>query len=378
MLTKTNTTIISPSEARPPVATAPDPHTPSSQQRWLSIDALRGGAVFFMIAQHVTYWICSPSKSKPLMLLTWALGGMAAPIFFTLAGLGAAFMFHNRGASDRTMIIRGLMIIAYGYLLNALAPHWFNPESWFVLHMIGFAILTAPLLRRMPTHVLMALFWGVLVVTIILQTTLDSPFQLYNRDMASSTKPGGLLRSMAVESFFPVFPWLAFFIAGMISGRWLLEGRSRKILQFATALLVIVLVLVLCFYSGAGFPRSHALIRFFMFKPNFYPAMTPITLLLIGLALMSLYLAVALGRKVTFTSGHVLVCLGRASLTFVIVHVTVIRGGAIHFGFWHKLPGVTGGLMVLLILILFSLAAVLWRKVGFKFGFEWLLRVASK
>lgn len=365
-------------EDRQGLAIEKNRQTPSSQHRWLSIDALRGIAVLLMLTQHVSYWICSPSTSNPLLLVTWTIGGLAAPTFFTLAGLGVIFMSHNRESSDRTLFIRGLMVIGFGYLLNMLSPHWFDPGSWFVLHMIGFALLTAPLLRRIPTHALLGLFCGVLVITVILQTSLDTPFLFKTKDIANPAKAGGFLCYIAVESFFPIFPWLAFFIAGMVSGRWMLQDRSRNIWQFATVLAVILLMLVMLYYSGADFPRSQWLIRFFMFKPNFYPAMTPITLLLISLSLICVYLAVTLGRKIALSSSNVLVCLGRASLTFVIVHVVVLREGAIHFGFWHKLSTLTGGLTVLFILIIFSLAAVLWRRVGYKFGLEWLLRVAAK
>ncbi len=350
---------------------------PAVQQRWLSIDALRGVAVLLMIAQHVTYWICYPAKSGHVLLFTGAMGGLAAPIFVTLAGLGATFLAQRRDDCDRTMVIRGVMVICYGYLMNFLTPHWFDPASWYVLHMIGFALMTAPLLRRMPTRALMWLFFVVLVTTIVLQTWLDTPYRLFNNNMDSPTKPGGLLRFIAAEGFFPVFPWLAFFIAGMITGRWLLEGRLSNVWRAGVFLFAIMAVLLAFYYSGISFTRSKSLIRFFMLRTTFYPAMTPITLFLIGISLLFVYLSIQLDKKITFRSSNFLVCLGRASLTFLILHVAVIREGAFHFRYWHTLSGVPGALTVLAILAFFSVAAVLWRKVNYRFGFEWLLRLAA-
>lgn len=344
------------------------------QNRWLSIDALRGVAVLFMILQHVTYWFCNTAKGKDVILVTGALGGLAAPIFVTLSGLGATFLAHRRENCDKTLVLRGAIIVAYGYLLNFLTPHWFDMASWYVLHMIGLALMTTPLLRRIRTPMLLVLFVVVLVSTILIQTGLNTPFRLFNEDMASPSKPGGLLRFIIAEGFFPVFPWLAFAIAGMISGRWLLADKGKKLWWFGLLLIGAMGALSALYYLIPELTRSTSFIRFFRLFPTFYPAMMPITLFLIGITIIFINLSITLDKKFPLRSSNFMVCLGRASLTILIVHVSSIREGAFYFRFWHKLDPIPGVIAVLLVITAFTVAAMLWRKINYKFGFEWLLR----
>lgn len=330
--------------------------------------------MLFMILQHVTYWVCYPGKSREVVLATGALGGLAAPIFVTLSGLGATFLAHRRTNCDRTLVLRGAIIIAYGYLLNFLTPHWFDMPSWYVLHMIGLALITTPLLRRIPTTMLLGLFVVVLVGTILIQTGLGTPLRLFNNDMASPSKPGGLLRFIIAEGFFPVFPWIAFAIAGMISGRWLLADKGKKLWWFGLILIGAMALLSALYHLIPDVTRQPALFRFFKLFPTFYPAMMPITLFLIGITLIFVNLAITLDEKFPLRPSNFLVCLGRASLTILIVHVAAIREGAFYFKFWHKFSPIPGTIIVILVMAAFAAAAVQWRKNNYKFGFEWLLR----
>ena len=84
---------------RAPVAramTAPrdrgDARSPA-RERLLSIDALRGLAVFLMMEQHMGVWLWNGGGGRslakvPALVAFNALGGAAAPLFVTLAGVG--------------------------------------------------------------------------------------------------------------------------------------------------------------------------------------------------------------------------------------------------------------------------------------------------
>src|SRR5690606_2353965 len=124
------------------------------RKRLLGLDALRGIAVFLMIEQHLGVWLWrgpNPGESMtdyPGLLVFNALGGGAAPAFVTLAGIGASLLISKRETPDVTLILRGIVVVAFGYLLSALTPSWFTWQSWFVLHLMGFGMLVTPLLRR--------------------------------------------------------------------------------------------------------------------------------------------------------------------------------------------------------------------------------------
>ncbi len=345
--------------------------------RWLNIDALRGLAVLLMMTQHVTYWLCGLPSGNWLVRVTGAMGGLAAPIFVTLAGVGATLTAERHSECDRLFIIRGLMVVGFGFLLNVLTPHWFSPQSWYVLHMIGTALVIAPLVRRASNPLLLAAILVVIVATILIQIGLETPPKLYNRHMAIPTKPGGIFRFALAEGYFPIFPWIAFFMAGMLAGRWLLGGRTGRLWQLGVVLLIGVAILSGIYATGWPAIRTITWIRFFKWFPSFYPALTPITLFLIGAALLLIYGFVTLDRDIPLRPSNPLVCLGRASLTILLVHVAVIRESAVYFQFWRSLTLVNTIVGTCAALFFFTVAAMLWRKINFKYGAEWLLRKAA-
>jgi uncharacterized membrane protein len=347
-------------------------------QRRPGIDALRGVAVLLMVTQHVAYWF-GVLRAKQLIMVTGALGGLAAPIFVTLSGVGVAFSTQRHGAEngDRRLIVRGILLVGFGYLMNLLTPSWFSPLSWYVLHLIGTAMILSPLLRRASDPWVLALIVLCLIVTISVQHLLDTPLRLFNEDMASPGKPGGVLRFALAEGFFPVLPWLAFFMAGMLAGRWLLAERTDKIVRLVLAMLVVLALLAAVGYLGAGFTRQAPWLRFFKINTTFYPALTPITLFLMAVSLCFLLAFLAWEQK-TAPFGHgALTALGRASLTILIVHVALFRESLPRLGLFHRFSPTVTVLATLTVLLGFTMAALAWRKIGFKYGAEWVLRRLS-
>lgn len=361
-----------------------DGHTPGalpqpikSRQRMGFIDALRGVAVLLMIAQHVSIWVCAQSHGSVFILMTGALGGLSAPFFVTLSGMGAALLSERRDRPDFLLVTRGGMILGFGYIMNLLTPHWFSPGSWYVLHMIGTALITAPLLRRLSDTGLILSVFVVLAAAGMFQNYLDTPFRLFNRHMAAPVDLTGIIRYALAEGYFPIFPWIAFFMAGFLTGRWLIDNRLDKARLLAFLFLAIMAVLSLTYAIGPDFVRSEPLVRYFRLQLSFYSALTPLSLFLMAVSILFIIGFFRLDQKHGFCQSHVLVCLGRVSLTFLIVHVSVIRESAYYFGFW-KTFSQSGAIVVTLAILLFlSLAAKFWQRHQYKYGFEWLLRWAS-
>ncbi len=346
-------------------------------QRRPGIDALRGLAVLLMITQHVAYWF-GVLRAKQVILVTGALGGLAAPIFVTLSGVGVALSIQRHAEHcDRLLILRGGLLVGFGYLMNLLTPSWFSPLSWYVLHLIGTAMILAPLLRRASDPWLLVLIGLCLVATVGVQNLLDTPLRLFNEDMAAPKKPGGVLRFALAEGFFPLLPWLAFFMAGLLAGRWLLAERKDKIVRLALAMLGLLALLAAVDYLKLDFARQAPWLRFFRVNTTFYPALTPITLFLMAVSLFFLLAFAALEQKLDRFANGALTALGRASLTILIVHVALFRESLPLLGLFHRLSAAATVLATLAVLLGFTLAALAWRKVGFKYGAEWLLRRLS-
>lgn len=361
--------------------------TATPRTRLLGLDALRGIAVFLMIEQHLGVWLwrgLGPGESMTrdylgLMIFN-ALGGGAAPAFVTLAGIGSSLLASARTARgqnpDKTLILRGIAVLAFGYLLSFLTPSWFSWQSWFVLHLMGLGMLLTPILRRLPTAVLIGLALAVLGATGFVQVALDTPLGLDNDYMSGrshrSPQSWTALRIMVAEGQFPIFPWLAFYLAGLACGRFIASGKLEHIWILAGGIAACASVGLLVrslhpsITSAAG--RSSAL------TIPFFPASPTLAGLLLVTVLLGIWAMMAFDRRRPLRDDNPIVTLGRASLTLLILHVWLFREATRPVGMWQALDigpafAVLGGFLVVAVV-----GARLWQRVDYRFGAEWLLR----
>jgi uncharacterized membrane protein len=352
----------------------------SKRLRINGIDALRGVAVLLMIEQHLGYWLWKPPKGPlgfsdfPFLFGFNSLGGLAAPFFVTLAGLSISLFTLRHTRIDHTLYLRGVVIMGFGYVLNILTPSWFSIGSWFILHMLGSAIILSPLLRRIPSSRLISLCAVVLISTVIIQNALDTPSFLQSLRMRRLDLSGGALRLALAEGQFPVFPWLFFFLMGMVAGRWLIDEKISRIIFLAAIFMSLGLILSIPYLLKVKFAIEGPFYRVFRISLGFYPASPPIVLFLSGLSLFSVVIFNSIDLKYKLNSRNPLVCLGRASLTLLLVHVVLVRELSHHLHFW-KIFSVTETLSItIIVLALFTLFSIFWKKYEFRYGAEWLLR----
>ncbi len=358
--------------------------TPSKPRRRLALDALRGLAVFLMIEQHVGIWIWQgpdPGKSLmdyPQLVYFNALGGMAAPLFVTLAGAGSAmFVAAGRPNTDRTLVRRGLVLMLFGLALNFSSPSWFSWGSWFVLHMMGFAMALAPIWRRLSTRAILATCGAVLMTTIVVRVWLNTPFEINNAFMRDTSRPGGVFRLALAESQFPILPWLTFYLAGFASGRWLLQDKTGRVAVLGLSFMVL---------GGGGhglllagvLPKTNPyVLRAFELHLGFFPASIAIVGLLLGGALLLIALVSTWENARSMRPNGRLVTLGRISLTLLMIHVPLFRDLSRPIGLWHGLEANLALLVVFSFFFTALLAAGFWQRVNYRFGAEWLFRKLS-
>jgi uncharacterized membrane protein len=350
-------------------------------RRLLSLDALRGLAVVLMIEQHLGVWLWEGPRGTarlidyPGLIALNALGGGAAPLFVTLAGVGSAlFVAASRPRLDRTLVQRGLTLIAFGLVLNLLAPSWFSWGSWFVLHMMGFAMILAPLWRRLSTSWLLAALVTVLVATVAVQNLLHTPTVLHNHRMRDLGLPGGVLRLALAEGQFPILPWLAFYLGGFVTGRWIAAEQRKRIGWLAAAVFALGGVLAAMYVLGAFPSHDPLLVRAFRVRLGFYPASPAVVLLLLGAVLVAIAVGLRLDRRLPLSPRGVLVTLGRGSLTLLILHVPLFREVTRPLAMWQALPPTTAVTVIAVVLVVCALLTRRWQRGDYRYGAEWLLR----
>lgn len=353
---------------------APD----AKPRRLLALDALRGIAVFLMIEQHVGIWLWQgPGRGQsqadfPLLVGFNALGGMAAPLFVTLAGMGSALMVAAaRPGTDVTLVRRGLVLMLFGLALNLLTPSWFSWGSWFVLHMMGFAMALAPVWRRLPTPALLALCALVLVASVAVQLWLHTPIPLHNERMEDTSLPGGPLRLALAEGQFPILPWLCFYLAGFVAGRFIHAARLARVAVLGLAFATLAALGRLLLAVGVDHPF---ITRGFELHLGFYPASVAIVGFLLGGALLLIAFVAWVETRRPIAEHNPLVTLGRASLTLLMLHVVLFRELSRPIEWWRNLPANTTLAVIFAFVILSAIATRVWQRVAYRGGAEWLLR----
>lgn len=356
--------------------------------RMLGLDALRGIAVFLMIEQHLGVWLWrGPARGESMagdylgLLVFNALGGGAAPAFVTLAGIGSSLLVASRLRKDknpdRALLMRGLVVMGFGYLLSLITPSWFSWHSWFVLHLMGFGMLLTPALRRLPTSALLALALLVLGLTGVVQSSLGTPLSLDNPYMAgrapNSPEAWRTLRIAVAEGQFPIFPWFSFFIAGLACGRFVSEGKLGRVAGLAGA---VGAVGVCAAALGRLAPAAlgSPLWRTTVLHVPFFPASPALVALLLAGVLLGIWLVMAWDRRWPMSERGVLVTLGRASLTLLLLHVWLFREATRPIGVWQALEVRPAMLVLLSFLVIAALAARAWQRIDYRYGAEWLLR----
>jgi uncharacterized membrane protein len=211
----------------------------ASPARIDAIDWLRGLAVVFMIQWHAfDSWLAPWTKSGSSWWVIRMMGGLPSRMFLLLAGVSAAIGFEGQLArgvdSDkmrRRSARRGLEILALAYLFR-LQEHilagfqggWAMLVKVDILNAIGFTLLliaafAVPRAGR-PRYLLplatAAVFLGL--------GPLIGPRPLLSPALAPLTSYIGGLRPMAA---FPIFPWGAWGLLGVVVGHLWLRGSRR-------------------------------------------------------------------------------------------------------------------------------------------------------
>lgn len=366
---------------------APSDHSSATGPRRVTgIDALRGIAVILMIQQHLLAWLWNAPRltfpdlvrAYPLSMGMNLLGNLAAPLFITLAGTGAGLFLDRPGALGRTLVMRGAVTLLLGIALNLLAPYWFAPGTWYVLHLIGLCLMLAPLLMKAPSPALLPLCLGVFAASPLVQTWLATPIYLPEIRLNDASLPGGIARLALAEGHFPVLPWMSFFILGMIAHRFARTRKHARVFVLAGGLVAAGATLALLYRQGHAFATYGPLYRAFVFAPYFFPPHTPLMLVLAGMALAFMTAARLIRREDGGIIIRVLSRFGRASITLLFVHAMLFNTLGHATGLYRSFSITSSWLIIAGFLLATAVALAPWSRSGFDYRLEWLVRLPER
>ncbi len=213
--------------------------------RYIFVDLLRGWALLVMIEVHIFNVMLMPSlKETAWFTILNFINGLVAPSFLFISGF--AFAISTRGKSDELRkfnyafwkkIGRISLIILAGYSLHLpilslrrlmnfysreVIIKFYNVD---ILQCIGFGLLLLVLLRlvikkeKIYNYVLLTLAVLVVVLTPLFWKVNFAGFMPIALANYFNTMNG---------SYFPLFPWLGFLLAGAITCKFYLDARENN------------------------------------------------------------------------------------------------------------------------------------------------------
>lgn len=327
-------------------------HTPSPAvsppiSRLLSIDALRGLVILFMLLDHVreTFLLhrqvgdpMDIASTEPSLFISRTLAHLCAPVFVLLTGL-SAWLYGEKyaGKADVAAFLfkRGLFLVLLELTLVNFAWTFQFPPSVIYLQVIwaiGLSMLALSLLVWLPRPVLALLAVAIIAghnlldgVHFPVESALHVPWAiLHDRGWLAFSA------ELRLRTSYPVLPWIGVIALGYVLGPWFsrstpVTGRQRRLLGWGVAaLLGFVLVRLANGYGekpwAVGDTALHTLMGFFNITK--YPPSLLFLTLTLGLGLLLLLAFERAGQRRWLLP---LTVLGSAPMFFYLLHLYVLK-----------------------------------------------------
>jgi uncharacterized membrane protein len=339
--------------------------TTSPSRRLLFVDWHRGLAVLLMIQTHaIDAWLKPSLRGSWLFGKSQLLGGFPAPAFLFLAGLSASLAYgkierQNPRLDERLWlsIRRGVEIFGLALLFRLQEfSQWLGGADWRglfkvdILNTIGLSLALVGIVQALvPRRLRLAAFSALAFLVSFL-----SPFVWASKTLSYWPWPlRGYLVGRPSSGLFPLFPWLAFALAGASVGSIISWHRSRHNPRHHYLYLALALAAALLLVAGRLMAEhlNHPAGWLFWHNSGEY------LLIRVGIQLLTLSGAYLLCLPFRSDSFSVVRLLGRHSLPVYWVHLSLVYGVWLQalkgrLGPWPALAGVAllTGLMALLAL----------------------------
>ena len=320
-----------------------------TDNRFESIDLLRGLAMMFMAQDHVRTFFYnarfSPADLQqvtPAFFITRLITHPVAPIFVFIAGT-SAFISLSRGRKKSELsfflFTRGALLILLEFTLVHLG--WNFSFSYAVITMqviwaIGCSMIVLSILIFLPV-------WAIAIFGI----TMIAGHNLFDRVCASDLGAFGWLWTIlhqyrniklspqiTLKVLYPLIPWIGVMAAGYGAGvlfQYDEATRRRWAIRIGTGLILIFLLLrshnLYGYYYLWSIEGSTLYTVFSFFNCSKYPPSLHFLLMTLGPALITLGLIDLVNNR----AFKPLLIFGRVPLFFYIIHIPIIHAMAVGF-----------------------------------------------
>ena len=320
---------------------------PPSHQRLLSIDALRGLVILFMLLDHVreTFFlhrqVADPMNieiTDPALFFSRTLAHLCAPVFVLLTGL-SAYLYGEKyqGKRDVSAFLfkRGLFLVVLEFTLVNFAWTFQLPPSVIymqVIWAIGVSMIALAALVWLPRPVLLVLGLVIIAGHNLLDTLHFAPGSVMHVPWAILHDRGWIEvgDSLRMRTSYPVLPWIGVIALGYCLGPWFARSapaalRQRYLLLAGSGALLGFVALRLFNGYGEAPWGSHAettqtLMSFFNIT-KYPPSLLFLTLTLgVGLLLLLAFERVQQRKWIS-----TLAVFGAAPMFFYLLHLYALK-----------------------------------------------------
>lgn len=323
------------------------PAASKPSQRLLSIDALRGLVILFMLLDHVreTFFLhrqvsdpMAIDSTEPALFVSRTLAHLCAPVFVLLTGLSAWLYgqkHQGRGDVSAFLFKRGLFLVVLEFTLVNVAWTFQLPPSVIYLQVIwaiGISMIALAALVWLPRPLLLVLGAAIVAGHNLLDglhfaqgSALHVPWAiLHDRGWLEFSD------SLRLRTSYPVLPWVGVIALGYGLGPWFAHSmpaatRQRRLLLAGLAtLLGFVALRVLNGYGEAPWTvqadTAHTLMSFFNITK--YPPSLLFLALTLGAGLLLLLGLERAGQRRWIST---LAVFGAAPMFFYLLHLYVLK-----------------------------------------------------
>ena len=287
-------------------------------QRDLTVDVLRGLAIFVMIGANMAPLL----KAGDVPFWFRYYGSLAAPLFVLISGMMVAITTETRHHGLKYFLIRGAMIDGVGALVDVLIWEILPFTTVDVLYLIGISLPLVALSLRLKAKPRWVVVIIIFLLTPILQSVLGyseypTEFYLSGELTFVPQHPTGILNHWVVDGWFPIFPWLGFSLLGAN-----LADLRRKWRSFGTKVFFLVGIGI----SAVGIPtwwlNPGPLMTRAGYVELFYPPTLGFILTVLGTIAVLCYIV---DRNPSVSVYNPFRALGESSLFIYVLHLVIIE-----------------------------------------------------
>ena len=298
------------------------------------------------------------------------LQGRASATFVVLAGIGLGLSsFKKESQTVNTIVKRSIFLLILG-LLNMTI---FEGD---ILHYYAFYFLFGVFLLPLGNRALILVIsiLNLVFFSMMLFIDYESGWNFEELTYSGFWTINGFTRNLFFNGFHPVFPWLGFFLLGMLMSRVLLKKRQVQIKMISWGLIAIIFSEIMSFIiSGYVIPADSELQ--FLFMTDSMPPMPLYFLAASGTALLIIGLCLLVSEKFKESKIYSLIApAGTQTLTLYVLHIIVGLGFIDAIGFTGTQTSSQAFVAAIIFCILGTIFAFTWSK-WFRRGiFESLMR----